>query len=298
MSDVAFRFDNVVKRFGKTEVLRGFSLSVPRGSVVGFVGRNGAGKTTAIRCLMGLQKPTEGRVELLGCDPWDLDVPTKRRIGYLSETGVPFPWATADDLTGLCAPLYPDWDAGLERNLLERFQIDRRKKLRALSLGQQRAVGLMLALCPRPEVLVLDEPAANLDAVVRRGFLEQVLALVAKEGRTVFFSSHILSDVERVADRLAVIHEGRLLMDRPTDTLKESVRRLRLVFLGEPPEDLAIPGAVRLRRAGREVLVTVDGYAPGMEDALARSTGAQVQAQAVGLEEMFIDLVGDGGRVS
>ena len=292
MADTAFRFENVHKRFGRTEALRGFSLSVSKGGVVGFLGRNGAGKTTAIRCLVGLQRPDQGRVEFLGAEPWDMGVAVKQRLGYLSERGVPFPWATTEDLVALCKPLYPQWDSALEKDLLERFRIDRTKKLKALSLGQQRAVGLLLALCPRPEVLVLDEPAANLDAVVRREFLEHILDLVGSEGRTVFFSSHILSDVERLADRIALIGDGKLVLERGTDELKEQVRRLRLVFAGDVPADLKVAGAVRVRRQGREALVTVDGFGEGTAERVARETGARVEVQAMGLEELFIDLAG------
>ena len=295
--DTALSFEGVVKRFGKVEALRGLTLSVPRGSVVGFVGRNGAGKSTAIRCLVGLQKPTEGAVRFLGRDPWDMDVEAKQRLGYLSERGVPFPWATAEDLVGLCAPLYPRWDAALEKDMLSRFGIDPKRKLSAMSLGQQRAVGLLLALCPRPEVLVLDEPAANLDAALRREFLEGVLELVRQEGRTVLFSSHILSDLERVADRIAVLHEGRLLLERGTDALKEKIRRLRLVFGGEAPPSLEVAGLLRMRRQGREILATVDGYEEGMAERLRARTGAvSAEALPIGLEEIFIDLVGVGSE--
>ena len=292
--ETAFRFEGVVKRYGRVEALRGLTLSAPRGSVIGFVGRNGAGKSTAIRCLVGLQQPSEGKVELLGENPWELDVPTKQRLGYLSERGVPYPWATPEELIRFCSPLYPRWDDEMERSLLERFGIDRKRKLKTLSLGQQRAVGLLLAVCPHPEVLVLDEPAANLDAVVRRGFLEQVLALVREEGRTVLFSSHILSDVERVADRIAVLHQGRILLDRQMDALKEQVRRVRLVFEGEPPAAVEIPGVLRLRRSGKELLATVDHFEELLPARLKQGTGASfVESLPLGLEELFIDLTND-----
>ena len=231
MGDAAFRFENVGKHYGDVEALKGFTLEVPQGRILGLVGRNGAGKSTALRCLMGLQKPDEGRIELLGADPWSMDAKTKARLGYLSERGVPFPWATADDLSALSQPLYPRWDGDLERELLTRFGIDRNRSLKTLSLGQQRAVGLMLALCPRPEVLVLDEPAANLDPFLRREFLEQILGLVREEGRTVFFSSHILSDVERVADRIVVMHQGRSLLEEDLADFRARPGSLEARFL-------------------------------------------------------------------
>lgn len=232
MSDPAFRFDAVTKRYGAVEALNGFSLEVPKGAVVGFVGRNGAGKSTSIRCLMGLQKVDGGRVEILGLDPWTMGPEAKRRLGYLSERGVPFSWASASDLSALCAPMYPHWDTALEADLLGRFGIDPSRALKTLSMGQQRAVGLMLALCPRPEVLVLDEPAANLDPFLRREFLEQILGLVRQAGRTIFFSSHILADVERIADRIVVIHRGRKVLEEGVEAFRSAPGSLERRFMG------------------------------------------------------------------
>jgi ABC-2 type transport system ATP-binding protein len=293
MTDPAFSFEAVTKRWKAIEALRGLTLTIPRGSVVGLIGRNGAGKSTAIRCLVGLQRPTSGAVRLLGEDPWAMSPESKQRIGYVSERPIPFPGATAEDLIGFCVRLYPRWDAELAGNLLARFAIDPRRPYRELSLGQQRAVALLLALAPRPEVLVLDEPASNLDPVMRRQFLDEVLDLVADPGRTVLFSSHNLADVERVADRVALLHEGRLLLARETDELKERTRRLRLIFSAEAPAVLPIPGLVCLRRAGTEVLATVEDYRDDLPARLTRETGARVEVSPLPLEELFIDLVGE-----
>jgi len=296
-TDSLIEFDRVGKRFGKTDALTELTLSVPRGTVVGLVGRNGAGKSTAIRCLVGLQKPTQGTVRLFGKDPWDLDVSDRQRMGYLSETEIPFPSTTPHDLIRFCRPLYPQWNSAIEENVIDRFRIDVKKKLRTMSLGQRRAVGLLLAICPRPEVLVLDEPAANLDAVLRREFIDQVLELVAEADRTVFFSSHLLSDVERVADRLALVHAGEILLYQEIDQLKENVQRLRIVFPEEAPTDVRIPRALRVRNHGREALATVVGYSQDTVKQLERDIGATIETHTLGLEEMFIDLVGDDSPV-
>jgi ABC-2 type transport system ATP-binding protein len=298
MSDeTAFSFEGVTKRFDELDALTDVTLAVPRGSVVGLVGRNGAGKTTAIRCLLGLQRPTRGSVRLLGHDPRRLPVAVKQRLGYLSDAGVPFPSARPEDLLRFCAPLYPRWDHRLEHDLVARFGIPLHTRLSKLSPGQQRAVALALALCPRPDVLVLDEPAANLDAVMRREFLQQVLELVAEEGRTVLFSSHDLNDVERIADRLAILHQGRLLLHASVDELQERTRRLRLRFPGEAPLRVEIPGAVCTRRSGRELLVTVDRHDDAMVPALERRLGAQIEVRRLRLEDLFIDLVGGADEV-
>lgn len=297
MSEALFSIRNLEKTYGSTRALAGVSLEAREGSVIGLVGRNGAGKSTLIRCLVGLHRPSGGSVQLFGRDPWNLDVASKQRLGYLSENVVPFSWARVAEIIGTCAPLYPNWDKPLAARLLERFDIDPDTRVQTLSLGQQRAVGLLLALCPRPDVLVMDEPAANLDPVLRREFLQQVLDLVSEAGRTVLLSSHILSDVERIADRIAMLHEGELLLDRDTDDLKEGVRRVRLLFDGAVPDGLMVPGAVRIRRSGRELLATVDGFTEDLPGRLEAETGAQVHVQSVGLEELFIDLAGESSHV-
>ena len=140
-------------------------------------------------------------------------------------------------------------------------------------------------------MLILDEPAANLDPVMRRQFLTEVLDLVGTDGRTVLFSSHELNDLERIADRIALVHEGRLLLDRETDELKSRVRRLRLIFPAPAPDNLIVPGLLRLRRAGHELLATVDDFHDELPAALARETGALVTVQPLGIEELFLDLV-------
>jgi ABC-2 type transport system ATP-binding protein len=295
MNDVSAQFSNVSKSFGDVNALRGLTLAVPRGSVLGLLGRNGAGKSTALRTLVGLERPDGGSVSILDRDPLALDVTMRQRVGYLSEDGIPFPAATTEKMIRLCAPLYPNWNRSLEDQVLARFQIDPRRRLRHLSLGQRRAVALMLAVCPQPEVLILDEPAANLDAVMRREFLETVLGLVSAEDahRTVIFSSHILSDVERIADRVAILDHGRLLIERPLDELKDQVRRLRLMFAHAVPGDLDLSGLLAVRRAGREMLATVIGYDDHDIADLATQLDARFEVQRIGLEDLFIDLVGD-----
>ncbi len=295
MSEACVLFSGVQKKFGETQALRGFDLEVPKGSVVGLLGRNAAGKSTALRCMAGLERPDAGTISVLGRDPKSFDVPLRQRVVYLAETGVPFSGARVRALIELCAPLYPHWDFALQDRMLAQFGIAPDRKLKELSLGQQRAVGLMLAVCPQPELLVLDEPAANLDAVVRRELLETVLRLIGDGERTVIISSHMLGDVERVADHVAIMHAGRRLLQAPLDELKERSRRLRFSFAAAPPETLVLPGIVSLRRGARELLATVVGYDESAAASVAAEHGAHVEAAPLGLEELFIDLVGEHG---
>jgi ABC-2 type transport system ATP-binding protein len=289
----ALRFEAVRKSYGRTVALDRLDLSVPAGSITGLLGRNGAGKTTALRCLVGLARPDAGTVRLLGEDPWNMGISVKERLGFMSDKGVPFTSARPAQLIALCAPLYPRWDRALEQRIIQRFSIDPKRRLDRMSLGQQRAVALLLAICPRPDVLVLDEPAANLDPVIRREFLEEVLTLLSDAGSTVLLSSHILSDIERVANRVAIMHQGRLLLSRDLEELREQVRRVRLIFPDRAPVMAPQPGQLRSRAAGRELLLTLDHCDEDCLGRLAAETGAEVQAQPVGLEELFIDLTSD-----
>jgi ABC-2 type transport system ATP-binding protein len=288
--DAVATFSGVCKRFDDTTALADVSFTLPRGSVVGLIGRNGAGKSTAIRCLLGIESPSSGQVRVFGEDPLRPSLASRQRLGVMLDDGVPFLGATPDQLMDFAAPLYPRWDNRIEADLRARFRIDGRQKLAKMSLGQRRAVALTLALCPRPDLLVLDEPAANLDPVLRREFLAEVLQLVAEPGRTVVFSSHNLTDVERIADRVIILHEGRVLLDRATDELRESVRQLRLIFPSEAPPTAPVPGILAKSRLGRELLITLDGFDEAALPALQRATGAHVDVSPVSLEDLFIRL--------
>lgn len=200
-------------------------FSVPEGSVYGLVGRNGAGKSTLLRMLPGLLRPSKGRVEVFGLDPWEAPVEVKRQLGYLSETEVHPPTLRIRHLIELHASLYPKWDPAMAAKLLDQFGLGTNDRLARLSKGQKRQVGLMLTVCHRPRLLVLDEPAAGLDPATRREFLEVIIHLLSEAGSTVLFSSHILSDLERVADHLAILHEGQMLLQKPLDEIKENICR-------------------------------------------------------------------------
>jgi ABC-2 type transport system ATP-binding protein len=222
-------FENVTRAYPKKVMaLRGVTLALPEGAVCGLVGRNGAGKTTLLRMIPALLHPTDGVVRVFGLDPWESQEEVKRQTGYLSENEVLPNTVRIRDMTDLCASLYPNWDARMAGDLLARFGLEPGRKLGALSKGQNRQVGLLCAVCHKPRLLVLDEPAGGLDPVARREFLEVVINLLADAGSTVIFSSHILSDLERVAQRLVVLHEGLILLDRPVDELKENICRVEV----------------------------------------------------------------------
>jgi len=222
MNRVAIAVEGLSKRFGRRVAVNGLTFEVPVGSVCGFLGRNGAGKTTAIRMLMNLLDPSAGRATLLGLDSRRDHTALMRRVGYVSESPVLYDWMKVAELVRFTAGFYAHWNHRRVDELIERFGIDRQQKVRHLSRGTRAQVALALALGGDPELLILDEPATGLDVMVRRDFLESIIQLIQQEGRTVLFSSHLLHEVERVADQVVIVDEGRLVRSGSLDDLKLS----------------------------------------------------------------------------
>ena len=226
-SNYVIETDRLCRSFKSVTALQDLTLRIPRGSIYGFLGRNGSGKTTAIKILTGLIKPTSGSVEVLGRTPFEFTPEDRQKIGYVSEKQILPVNFRVGKLIAFCAQFYPQWDHELVRRLMERFRIDPRQPIAKLSQGTQRQVAFILALAQNPELLILDEPASSLDVVARREFLDEILALIRQEGRTVLMSSHILSDIERVADHIGILVDGTLKISEPLDELAETVKQIR-----------------------------------------------------------------------
>src|SRR5580698_4428536 len=220
----------LTRQFGNKTALDDVSLTVPRGGVFGLIGGNGAGKTTMIKHILGLLKAQTGTVRVFGLDPVANPVGTLGRIGYLSENRDLPEWMYVCELMSYTQAFFPNWDETYAEELREAFDLDKKAMVKTLSRGQRARTGLLVALAHRPDLLVLDEPSSGLDPVVRRDILGAIIRTIADEGRTVLFSSHLLDEVERVADRVAIIHDGRILLTAPMDEIKETHRRMTLRF--------------------------------------------------------------------
>ena len=221
---------NLSRSFGKKEALNDVTLTVPRGCVFGLVGDNGAGKSTLIKHLLGLWLAETGSVRVFGLDPVSNATAVLARIGYLSEQPDLPGWMHVSELLRYTQAFYPRWDPAYAGQLLERFGLDAGARIRTLSKGQHARLGLIAAEAHRPELLILDEPSSGLDPIVRRDILEAIIRTVTDEGRTVIFSSHLLDEVERVSDHLAMLHKGTLRLCAPLDDIKEQHRRIVLRF--------------------------------------------------------------------
>src|SRR5439155_12579578 len=215
---------NLVRHYGKVEAVDGLSLTVQRGRCYGFFGRNGAGKTTTIKCLMNLLKPGSGTVRVFGLDPQRQEVAVKSRLAYVPDSVAFYPWMTVNQTLEFLASFRERWNREMEADLLERFQLDPGQKASHLSKGQKTQLALIGAVCPEPELLVLDEPTSGLDPIVRREFIQAVIGAYHSsdpEHRTVFVSTHLISEFEGLIDEFTIIEQGRELMTMPADDARE-----------------------------------------------------------------------------
>lgn len=298
MTDWAIRTDRLTRYFGRHAALRDLTLAVPRGCVYGFLGRNGSGKTTAIRMMLGLLEPTRGSAVTLGFPGDRLPPEALDRIGYLAE-GHPVHRSMSLAECGRYESRFrPRWKDDLYQSILKEFKLDPGKRAGELSRGQRAILCLALTLASDPDLLVLDDPAIGLDPVARRDLLESMLYFVKREGRTIFFSSHLLADVERVAERIAILEGGLLKADCPLETFRERVRCLLLRFPGTPPPLPEIPGLLRTTRAENEVAVTIANYGDGARALLEALPGAAITEAPLSLEDAFISYVGERGEKS
>jgi ABC-2 type transport system ATP-binding protein len=284
--------DGLSRRFGATLALDDLSLRVPRGAVFGVVGANGAGKTTLIRHLLGLLRPQAGTVRVFGRDPIVDPVGVLGRIGYVAEDNDLPPWMRVHELMRYVRAFYPCWDDAYAQELRALFAIDPAARVRELSRGQKARTGLLVALAYRPELLILDEPSTGLDPLARRDILAAVLRTAAQEGRTVLFSSHLLDEVERVSDHIAVLDKGRIVVAGPLDEVRAAHWVLTVRFDGPRPTPPKLAGMFGWEGGGRE-WSAVSCLPPEEVQAAAATWGASVvDERSPSLDKIFVARVG------
>jgi ABC-2 type transport system ATP-binding protein len=226
MNNLAIDLQAVTKSFGRTDVLRGVTLRVEQGKTFAFLGCNAAGKTTTIRMLLGLLKRDDGSIRVLGLDPSREPLELRRRVGYLAEDQTMWGWMRVEEILRFLAPFYPTWDHQLALKYVRDFELPPRTKIKHLSKGQNVRLGLVLALAHRPELVILDDPALGLDPIMRKQFNRDLITHLQGEGRTVFYSSHLLYEVEPVADEVAILDAGRIVRQADTETLRRDVKQI------------------------------------------------------------------------
>lgn len=281
------------KSYRQAIAVDGLDLMVPEGRISGFLGPNGSGKTTTIKMLLGIVRPTAGEGFVFGksiCDP-AATVEICRRVGYVSEDKRLYAYMTVRQLLDFTRPLFPNWSCERERALIEEFALPLDRKFKALSKGMRTQLALVLALARRPELLILDEPSEGLDPVATEQMLGAVVQ-AASEGATVFFSTHQLSEVQRVADHVFIIKAGRLVFQRSLEELRENWRRVHIVFPGcVPMEDMRLDGVRGAHPDGHMLSLVIEGNLEAITGR-AHSLGAlSVEVQPMDLRELFLDRV-------
>jgi ABC-2 type transport system ATP-binding protein len=289
MSDNVIVVENLVKYFGGRCVLDGINLKVPQGCIYGLLGRNGAGKTTIIRILLGLESPTRGRTYLLDTESGELSANLHSRIGYVAEGHNLIQNYKVDRLIRLCKGLSMKWNDQFFEHLIEKFRLPVNRKVKELSMGMRAQLNLALAMAIDPELLIFDDPTLGLDTIARREFLELAIDLIQRQGRTILFSSHILSDVERIADRVGIFAAGKLVVDCPLEDLKVRVKKLRVIFPGAAPSNLFIKEIVNKEIDGREMVITVANWNEQKQTILETFKPSSCTEIPMSLEDIFIE---------
>ena len=277
------------KRYDDVEALRGLDLQVPAGSICGFLGRNGAGKTTAIKVLLGMARATRGDARLLGQPAGDAEV--RRRVGFVSDEKDLYYYMTVAEMIAFTRPFFPRWRADLEQKYRQKFELPADRGVKDLSRGTRTKLALLLALCRGADLLILDEPTAGLDPAMAEDVLQALVGHVAGEEMTVFFSSHQITEVDQIADHIAIVDRGRLVLSGELDDLRTRHQRAQLVFAHEAPElSLKSPGVIRVTRQGRVATVLTRDRESLMAEARSLST-VSIDWSPVTLKEIFLESV-------
>jgi ABC-2 type transport system ATP-binding protein len=289
MNDNVIKVENLVKYFDGRCVLNGINLTVPRGCIYGLLGRNGAGKTTIIRILLGTEPATRGRTFLLDTESTNLSPAIRGRIGCVAEGHNLIQSYKVGRLIKLCKDLSLQWNDESFDHLIETFRLPMDRRVKNLSMGMRAQLNLSLAMAIDPELLILDDPTLGLDTVARRQFLELAIEVIQKQDRTILFCSHILSDVERIADRIGILAAGKLVVDCALEQLKERVKKLRVIFPESPPENLYLTEIINQQIQGREMTVTVANWNLQKQAILETFKPSSCTEVPMSLEDIFIE---------
>ena len=293
MNDSVIVTQALTKSYGSTDAVRGLNLSVGRNRITAFLGRNGSGKSTTIKMLLGMVRPSAGSGTVLGKQITDAaeNRELRQRVAYVAEDKPLYGYMTVEQTIRFVSSFYSDWRADIEKKLLQDYELPLRRKVKMLSKGMRTELALLLAFARRPEVLILDEPSEGLDPVGIERLLQALVAQSA-EGVSVFFSSHQIAEVERVADQVCVLQKGCLLLDASLDQLRHCYRRIDLVFSSLPPErEFRISGVERIQTSGRQMCLFASSNADAVIQRAHEWNAVSVEVAPVGLREIFLETV-------
>src|ERR1700722_14020070 len=285
--------NDLSKSYGQVKAVRGLSFSVKPHQITAFLGLDGAGKSTTIRMLLGMIRPSSGTGQVLAyrIDDDTESVCLRRKVAYVSENKQLYDYMTVDQIIRFTRPFYPDWSLDRERTLLTAYQLPTNRRIKSLSKGMRTKLALLLALARKPELLILDEPSEGLDPIGIELMLESLVAQNS-EGTTVFFSSHQIPEVERIADHVCLLHQGGLVLDASMDDMRQSYRQIDLVFPSLPNEsDVRLAGVESIRASGRQMSVVVSRNAEMLIERAHDLHASSVEVSPIGLREIFLQTV-------
>ena len=289
MNDAMVQINDLTKYYDGRCILDDINLNIPQGCIYGLLGRNGSGKTTIIRILLGLEPPTRGSTALFGVDSFHLSAQQRGCIGYVAEGHNLIQKYSVGKLTNLCRSLAIDWDQTLYEHLLQTFNLPKERKINKLSAGMRAQLNLALAMAVNPQLLIMDDPSLGLDTIARRQFLELAIDLIQKKGRTILFSSHILSDVERIADRIGILRAGKLIVDCSLTELKQRVKKFRIIFPDAAPADLHLNDIIQQQNDQREMTLTVANWNAQKQTFINTFNPESCSEIPMSLEDIFIE---------
>jgi ABC-2 type transport system ATP-binding protein len=282
------RIENLTKTFDFAKALDNVSVEILPGRIVGLLGANGGGKSTLLRHMIGLYLQDEGECRTFGRPAGTLTPADIARIGYVHQEGELLDWMTVDQIIRYAAAYYPGWNMELEKRYRREFELRSEARVGALSPGQRQKLAILLAIGFEPELLILDEPAAALDPIARRNFLDLLLDIIQDPTRTIIISSHILSDVEKVIDHVVIVDRGRILRDVSLDDLREEFMKVSLTALnGELPEDLPFSGVLSATRGGGQAVLTMKAVPRDVLESRASGLNCEIGVQTLTLEELY-----------
>ena len=282
------------KRYDEVEALRGLNLRVPAGSICGFLGRNGAGKTTTIKVLLGMSHASKGTALVFGLSPAEprAGVDIRRRVAFVSDEKDLYDYMTIGEMVAFTRSFYPRWRDDLEQRYLRAFDLRPERAIKGLSRGMRTKAALLLALCRGAELLILDEPTAALDPAMAEDVLQALVSYVADENSTVFFSSHQLTEVEQIADHIAIVDRGQLVVDGALDDVRAKYQRIQLVFENDAPDiRVHAPGSHRVRKQGRVITILTASAGTAVMDEVRGYRPSSIDVSPVSLKDIFLESV-------
>ncbi len=295
MSNNIIEVKNLERNYGSLKAVRGLNLSVPEGSITGMLGPNGAGKTTTLHILMGILRRDKGQVSVMGHDPQQNPVAVKKDTGFVMESPKGEPRFTVKQQLKFQKAFRPGWSDAFEEELLGLFSLKKDKPVYALSRGEQAKLALICALAFKPRLLVLDDPTSGLDPLARREFIDSIIRILAEEGSTVLFSTHQVDDIERVADRIVMIQEGREILSDTLEDIHHNWCAFRLIFDDSTPETVDIPGMARWEPMNKEGIAIIKSYSEQSMSSM-KSLTQKVIPVDFSLEDIYLEIVRDTSR--